>query len=396
MKPRVCFVVQRYGLEVNGGAELHCRQIAQHLKPYCDIEVLTTKAIDYMTWQDEYKNDEEDIEGIKVRRFSVSHPRCVETFNRVNQHFNESVHFSWKNQQLWIDEQGPYVPALTDYIGRHKDDYDVFVFFTYLYYTTVMGVPVVNDKAIVVPDAHDEPFLRMKIFERVFRTPKALFFNTYDEMRLVHKKYYNHYIKYEIGGAGVDVPSDVDSRRFKEKYGIDRYIIYVGRIDEGKNCPQLFRDFIDFKEKHPSDLKLVLMGKEVVPVPEHPDILSLGFVSEQDKFDGIAGAKLLVLPSRFESLSIVVLEAFSLNVPVLVNGECEVLKAHCVNSNAGLYYCGSEEFEQMLHDMLADEQILMQLGENGHRYVEDNYQWSVVISKLYGLIRYVMEQNVMD
>ena len=138
------------------------------------------------------------------------------------------------------------------------------------------------------------------------------------------------------------------------------------------------------------------MGKEVVPVPEHPDILSLGFVSEQDKFDGIAGAKLLVLPSRFESLSIVVLEAFSLKVPVLVNGECEVLKAHCVNSNAGLYYFGSEEFEQMLNFMLADEQILMQLGDNGCRYVEDNYQWSVVISKLYGLIRYVMEQNAMD
>lgn len=390
MKPKICFVVQRYGLEVNGGAELHCRQLAEHLLPYCNVEVMTTKAIDYMTWQDEYTADEEVINGIKVRRFGVAHPRDIHKFNTINYEFEVSPYFSTEKEQLWIDAQGPYVPALTDYIEQHKEDYDVFVFFTYLYYQSVMGLPMVKEKAIMVPDAHDEPFLRMKIFDNVFMKPKAFFFNTYDEVRLVHKKYYNHYIRYEIGGAGVDVPEIVSGERFRTKYNLNKYIIYVGRIDEGKNCSQLFRDFIEFKEKHPSDLKLVLMGKEVIKVPEHADIISLGFVSEEDKFDGIAGAHMLVLPSRFESLSIVVLEAFSLNVPVLVNGECEVLKSHCMLSNAGFYYKDTVEFEYMLDYLISHDALRKQMGKNGYEYVQKNYQWQVVIDKLYSLIQYVM------
>ena len=389
MRPKVCFVVQRYGLEVNGGAEQHCRSIAEHMLRYCDVDVLTTKAIDYTTWEDAYEADQEEINGVMVRRFGVEKPRVKEDFDTINYKFFVNATFDAVDEQAWIDKQGPLVPNLIDYIRAHQKDYDAFVFFTYLYYPTVMGVPVVRNKAIVVPDAHDEPFLRMKIFDHAFRLPKALFFNTFDEERLVHKKYYNHYIRCKVGGAGVEMPEKVDGAAFKEKYGLDRYIVYVGRIDEGKNCPQLFEDFIAFKKAHPSDLKLVLMGKEVVPVPQHPDIVSLGFVSEEDKFNGIAGAALLVLPSRFESLSIVVLEAFSLDIPVLVNGECQVLKSHCQISDGGFYYEGSEEFDAMLSYMLDHPEEMAQMGRNGHAYVDKYYQWDVVIDKLYGLIRYV-------
>ncbi len=393
MKPKVCFVVQRYGLEVNGGAELHCRQLAEHLLPFCDIDVLTTKAVSYVTWADEYTVDEEEINGVHVIRFGVEKPRVMDEFAQINARFVGGAPFGADDQNQWLDEQGPLVPSLIDHIRKKKNDYDVFVFFTYLYYQTVRGISVVREKAIVVPDAHDEPFLRMKLIERVFKMPKALFYNTEDERRLVHKKFYNHDIRSEIGGAGVEVPEVVDANRFKKKYGLDNYIIYVGRIDHGKNCPQLFEDFLKFKETDTTGLKLVLMGKEEVPVPKTTDIISLGFVSEEDKFDGIAGAKLLVLPSIFESLSIVVLEAFSLNVPVLVNGTCAVLKSHCVNSNAGFYYYTTQEFCEMLTYLLEHPKLLESMGQLGYKYVEENYQWHVVIEKLYSLILYVMRQN---
>jgi len=396
MRPKICFVVQRYGMEVNGGAELHCRQLAEHMLPCCDVEVLTSKAIDYMTWKDEYTQDTEVINGITVRRFSVDRPREANRFNTINQEFYDGIWTDTSKEQQWIDEQGPLVPKLIGYIKAHKNDYDVFIFFTYLYYQTVMGVQEVKDKAIVIPTAHDEPFLKMKIFERVFRFPKAFFFNTYEERRLVHKKYYNHFVRDDLGGVGVDIPEHVSAEDFVKKYKLENYIIYVGRIDEGKNCTQLFNDFIEYKQKHPSDLKLVLMGKEVISIPKHRDIISLGFVSDEDKFNGIAGAKLLVLPSKFESLSMVVLEAFSLDIPVLVNGQCEVLRAHCTKSNAGFYYYNSAEFEAMLDYMLSHRDVLTRMGKNGHHYVDENYQWDVIVKKLFRLICYVMAQNNVD
>lgn len=392
MKKKICCVVQRYGMEVNGGAELHCRQISERLTPFYDVEVLTTKAIDYVTWKDEYSEDEEILNSVKVRRFSVAVERNMDKFNEINNRFMLGQ-LPVIEEKDWMDAQGPYVPKLIEYITAHKRDYDVFIFFTYLYYQTVNGVPEVKEKAILVPDAHDEPFLRMEMFGKLFKQPKAMFFNTNDERILVRKKFQNWKVRCRIGGAGVDLPEDISSQRFSDKYGLENYMIYVGRIDTGKNCEQMFRDFIAYKEAYPGSLKLVLMGKSIIEIPKHPDIVPLGFVDDQDKFDGISGAKFLILPSVFESLSIVVLEAFSLGVPVLVNGACEVLKSHCQRSNGGLYYRNTNEFCATLHYMLHHHDVCSAMGEKGREYVNRYYQWDVVIRKLRGLIEYVMKSN---
>ena len=308
---KICFTVQRYGLEVNGGAELLTRQLAERMASDYDVHVFTTKAIDYMTWADEYDKDEEVIGGVTVHRFSVAKTRDQDEFDAINGRFL-STGLSQEEEEEWLKAQGPYVPALIDAIREGKDDYDVFLFCTYLYYTTVMGIREVADKAIVLPFAHNEPFLRMKMYDAVFKTPAAFLFETDEERALIRSKYNNYRIPFKFGGAGVDVPEDVSGDRFKAKYNLTNYMIYVGRIDEGKNCPELFEHFRRFKQTHPSDLKLVLLGKPVIKIPDDKDIVSLGFVSEQDKFDGIAGSSFLVLPSKFQSPSIVVLEAFSL------------------------------------------------------------------------------------
>lgn len=396
MKPKICFVVQRYGLEVNGGAELHCRQLAEHMVPYAQVEVLTSKAIKYTTWEDEYVNDIDEIHGIIVRRFPVIHPRNCEVFDPMATQLDYGVVLTSRQEKEWVEEQGPMVPGLIGYLKEHEADYDAFIFFTYLYYPTAMGVPVVGKKAIVIPTAHDEPYLRLRIFENVFRKASAFLFNTEEERCLINKKFKNHLTRSEIGGVGVDVPEHVDARRFKEKYKLDEYIIYVGRIDIGKNCNQLFADFEAYKKEYPSDLKLVLMGKEVIPIPKRTDIISLGFVDDTDKFNGIAGAKALILPSRFESLSMVVLEAFTQNIPVLVNGHCQVLKAHCLKSNGGFYYYNTEEFIQMLQYLLEHEAIATQMGINGHRYVDENYQWDIIVQKLLSLVHYIIDTNRND
>ena len=389
MKDKICFVVQRYGLEVNGGAELLCRLFAEHMKDMYEIDVVTTKAIDYVTWKDEYKSDVEDINGVTVRRFCVERERGP-NFGGINAEFMIKG-LSQKREHEWIDKQGPYVPKLVSYLKDHQNDYKVIIFFTYLYYPTVMGIKAVTQKSIVMPFAHDEPFLRMKIFDDVFLKPDGIVYSTDEEKKLINAKYHNEHIKSTLGGSGVDLPDSIDGCRFKKKYGLENYVVYVGRIDDGKNCGEMFNFFAEYQKCNPSDLKLVLMGKPVMPVPQRPDILSLGFVNDQDKFDGVAGAKALWLPSKFESLSMVVLEAMAVRTSVIVNGECEVLKGHCLKSNGAFYYNDYFEFEGELNYLLnpENEETIEQMKENAKRYVDENYQWDAITQRLQGLIESV-------
>lgn len=172
---------------------------------------------------------------------------------------------------------------------------------------------------------------------------------------------------------------------------MERYLIYVGRIDKSKGCAQLFQYFEEYKRRNPGTLKLVLMGKPVMEIPSHPDILPLGFVTDEEKYNGMAGAEALVLPSRFESLSLVVLESMSLGVPVVVNGKCDVLKEHCIRSNAGLYYRDYFEFEGTLNYLLNRTELRKQMGELGVEYVEKNYRWDKIVDRLSQMVEMVGE-----
>lgn len=162
---------------------------------------------------------------------------------------------------------------------------------------------------------------------------------------------------------------------------MDNYLIYVGRIDLGKDCPRMFEYFMEYKKRNNGNLKLVLMGKAVVDVPKHPDIINLGFVSDEDKFNGIKGAKALVLPSKYESLSISVLEAMRLSVPVIVNGRCDVLRGHCTKSNGGLYYNNYFEFEGSINYMLSHDVAYQEMQQNALSYVNKYFDWKIIMEK---------------
>lgn len=388
---RICFVVQRYGDEVNGGAEVHARQLAEHVAQYTDheVEVATTKAIDYVTWRNEYENDEDIVNGLKVHRFPVVNERVQEKFNKIS----EKVAVGQANadeQEKWMKLQGPECPALIEWLKANKDNYDRFVFLTYLYYTTYYGLQAVGKKAVLIPTAHEEWTIHIPMFRKMFELPGAFFYNTTEEKELVNRLFNTSDIPDNegIGGVGVEVPENVSAEAFREKFGIkDKFIIYVGRIDENKCCPELFTYFREYKNRHKdSSLKLVLAGKEIIKVPKADDIISLGFVSEEDKFNAIAASEFLVLPSRFESLSIVVLEALKLRRPALVTAGCNVLVGHCRRSNAALYYNGYYEFEGCIDYLLSHEDECRAMGENGVKYVDTNYSWKNIVDRLNGIM----------
>lgn len=380
---RIALVNQRYGLEVNGGSEYYTRLIAERLVDHYQVDVITTKAVDYTTWENSYTADEEDINGVHVRRFSVKECRAKD-FNEYNGKYLARIgagDFDEDAEKTWFQKQGPYCPDAIEYIKANKDNYDAFIFVTYLYYLSVMGMPEVAKKAIFIPTAHEEPFIHFRSFEKIFTLPKAYVFLTDEEKALVQGLFNCGNIPCKVMGTGVEIPCEPDEKAFREKYNIHGdYIIYVGRIDEGKDCPMMFKYFMEYKKRRPeSGLKLVLMGKPVCEIPKHKDILSLGFVSEEDKFSGISGAKALVLPSKFESLSISVLEAMTLSVPVIVNGICEVLKGHCLKSNGGLYYMNYFEFEGILDYIFSHDKEYEAMRSNARLYIDNNYRWEVIM-----------------
>jgi glycosyltransferase involved in cell wall biosynthesis len=379
---KLALVVQRYGLEINGGAELHCRWIAERLGKYAETEVLTTKAVDYLTWKNALPADEERINGIRVRRFPVARPRRPEKFGRLQNQLLADAGHSEADELRWLDEEGPLSPSLIDFIREREADYDYFVFFSYRYYHSYWGIRAVPHKSILVPTAERDPVIGLGIFRDLFRLPRAFIYNSVEERRMINAASGNEGVFGDIVGVGSEVPAAPSAEAFRGRHGVDSpYLIYIGRVDENKGCHTLFEYFIRYKKEAPSGLKLVLAGSTVMRIPAHPDILYLGFMREDDKFDALAGAELLVMPSFFESLSMVTLEAWAIGKPVLANALCDVLKGQCLRSNGGLFYENYPEFREGLSLLLSSPRLRQTLGDNGRKYFEANYRWEVIEKK---------------
>lgn len=387
---RIAFVVQRYGPEVNGGAELLCRWVAERLARHHETQVLTTCAQDYIRWENVYRPGEEEINGVRVRRFPVDRPRNWRRFQRLNHRVLTRPH-ALPDEIEWMRQQGPTTTRLLEAVEQERDGIDAFVFVTYLYFTTYFGLQIVPQRALLVPTAHDEPTLYLPLFRSVFHLPRHIVYNTDAEKDLVQRVFGNDRVPCSVVGTGVNVPPDVQGGRFRHRTGIEGdFLLYAGRIDESKNVGELFETFARFKETHPSHLKLVLMGRGISPIPQRDDVVALGFVPELDKFDAMQAAAAVVVPSRYESLSMAVLEAWTVETPVLVNATCQVLREQCARGNGGLAYAGYEEFALGLQTLLGSPRLRERLGRQGRAYVDEHYSWETVERKYLDAIEQVV------
>lgn len=385
MKPRVAFVVQRYGLEVNGGAELLCRSIAELMTDVWDVTVFTTRALDYYTWENHYPEGEEIINGVAVQRFPVKKPRNIKKFNKLSEKIYGRPH-SAEDELNWMRAQGPDAPDLVEKIKVDKDRFNLFIFFTYLYGTTYWSLPHVSHKSLLVPTAHDEPPIYLSLFNEFFAKPEGFIFSSPEEKVFLKNKFNIDTSLSDVIGVGIRFDPAIGGKNFIAANLPDHYVIYVGRIDGSKGCPQLFEYWQRYKAKRKNNLQLVLVGRPQMKIPRRKDIVSLGFISEEEKFHAIAGAQCLIMPSFFESLSIVLLEAWLCGRPVLVNGKCDVLKGQCQRSNGGLWYQNYDEFEACLNFLLNENETALKMATNGKRFVESHYSWDKIKAKYIRLI----------
>lgn len=395
---RIAFINQRYGMEVAGGSESYTRAMAEKLSEYLkdtgSVEVLTSKALSYTTWEDHYEKDVEEIGGVTVRRFSAKHKRS-RVLQRGTGILMRHFHMHFKRlEELRLKARGPYVPGLVSYIKKHKDEYDAFVFVTYLYYPAYFGAREVYDKAWFIPTAHDEEPIYMNIYKELFTRVRGIVYLTGEEKEFTERLFGNQRVPNRVLGMGISVKEEADGERFRSKYGIDGdYLIFAGRIEKNKGCGELIDYFIRYQRevfgeegktekagKKGDGLTLVLMGKNSMELPKREDIRYVGFVSDGDKYDGMKGAKVICLPSRYESFSISLLEGMAYGNPALVNGNCEVLKGHMERSGGGFSYTGYEEFKEGLTKLL-EPFVNEETGKRAAAYVREEYGWDRIIGR---------------
>ena len=412
---RIGFVVQRYGTEILGGSEYHCRLIAERLAVKHHVEVLTTCAADYITWKNEYPEGSDRVRSVTVRRFANARTRDIQAFNRYSEWIFNNAH-SAEDELEWLRQQGPWSPALIEFLERGHHQYDVLVFFTYLYAPTVLGIKVAPHKSILVPTAHDEPAIRLDMYRELFSLPAGLAYNTESERRFLTTHFSIRAVEEETVGCGVDLPHPPGFARepagegdapspsdeeggpdesspsfrphlaqrgtvFRRRHRLHGpFALYGGRIDPGKGCEELIEYFSTYVQEG-GDASLVLMGVKLMPLPEEAFIRFAGRLSDQERLQALEAATVVVVPSPYESLSLLALESFAVGTPILANARSEVLVDHCHNSNAGLYYADRDEFTEALKLLIADHRMRAVMGRNGRHYVRQNYRWDVILGK---------------
>jgi glycosyltransferase involved in cell wall biosynthesis len=389
---KLAFVVQRYGAEIAGGSETHCRELARRLSSHHEITILTTCARDYITWRNAYPPGESIHDGVRVVRFRVARPRNLDRFAELSdQAFDGGA--PRQLQEAWFRANGPDAPALLEHLARHGRDYDLVLFWTFRYAPSYFGVPLVRERAVLVPTAEEDPAMSLDVLETFFRQPAGFLFMTPEEQALVSARAGRDLVPAAIVGIGIDPavqqPSGAEILR---RHGIDSdYVLYLGRVDRNKGCDTLLEYFQAYAAARDA-ATLVLAGPQAMQVPPHPRIRATGYVSDELREALLAHARLLVVPSRYESLSIVLLEAWNHGVPALVNARCRVLQGQVRRANGGLYYRSATEFAEALDWLLTRPDLRDVLGRQGRAYVDREYRWPTVIERVERLLEEVAGQ----
>lgn len=371
----VLVVVQRYG-DVVGGSEGHARTTAIRLALRHTVEVATTTAQDYWTWANHFPAGDTTLDGIRVRRFPVAAGRRSD-FKEIEKRVLTERH-RLADEQEWLAAQGPHCPALLDFLHDEGGAYDAILFYTYIYEPTAAGLPIVPERAALISTAHDEAALGLAPYRALFHMPRAFGFLTPEERDLVQRRFGNAHIPYEILGIGMDpapavAAGDADRER--------PVLLYLGQVSEGKGVDELM-SLWDARRAAGGRGTLVLAGTTRMSVPKRDDVVVLGRVSDDEKWSLLASADALVLPSRFESLGIVLLEAWQVGTPVLVPRTNAVTSGQVGRSRGGAVY-DADSFADALASVVADRDAV---GARGHRWVTRECSWDAYDERLERLL----------
>lgn len=405
---KIGFIVCQYGDEVNGGAEIHCKMIAERLTPYYEVDVLTSTIINYTSFESYYQEGKTVINGVNVFRFKsdpfnrIKHESIraksklgrkvrrilfriglLETFANIYPKWN----LSKRQEKKVLESHGFYSSALLSYLENNADSYKKFILLSYPYpHTYFVGSKYAN-KSILIPTAHNEGDLFRSLQTELFTGIKHIAFNTEAEKQLCKRVFGKHMSPNSIVAVGVDITQPISKETLYAKFNLpQKYILYFGRIAPEK-IGNLLAWFTSYKETTNNSIELVLTGRLFMPKYEHSAISYTDFVTEAEKTALIKNAQLIINPSDKESLSLLLLETMELGKLALVNGKSEVMKQHCIDSNFACdYYLSKSDFLQKLTIMLDENHDKEMMANKAKKYVRENYSWNIIIEKLRALI----------
>lgn len=390
---RVAVVIPWFGKDISGGAENAAYGLVSALADYApdiDVEVLTSTLPEFaQDWnRPTYVEGLNEEEGMAVRRFHpTTHDRTV--FDFINGTFLMpggtapllSSDGSYRSPlpaclESFYLKRMVSCPGLIAHIEQNWDAYDAFAFIPYMFATTVLGCAVAGPKAMLIPCQHDERYAYMKLYSRVFSNVGAVLCHVRSESALFRRLYPD---APEPRALGVQVDTTVASgnaERFREKYGIKGpFILYAGRQVSGKNVPLLIEYFREFRRNHPdwADLHLVLVGKGDLDYSKEPGVRTLGFIPPQDKIDAYRAATALIMLSVNESFSIVLMESWLQETPVVVSAACDVTRDHVEDSGGGVAVADSGSFAAAILHWLKHPDEASHCGKRGRDYVLEHY-----------------------
>lgn len=394
---KIAFVIPWYAEKIPGGAEMETREVTKHLKAAgMDVEILTTCVREFVSdWSEDYYPEGDDVVlGIPVKRFKVR-KRDTQAFDEVNLKLMNGTMPTADEEQTFITEM-INSPGLIDYISTHKDEYTAFVYIPYMFGTTYYGVKACPEKAVMIPCFHNEAYIYMSIFRKMYSQAAGMIFNARPELELTERVYDTKNVEKIVMGIGMDIDLTTDPQAFRKKFGINEpFIIYAGRKDIGKNVHTLLKYFGEYKKRNPSDLRLVLIGGGKIDIPKSAEkyVTDLGFVDMQDKYNATGAAEFLCQPSKNESFSLVIMESWLCGRPVLVHEKCDVTTNFCRESQGGLFFNDYFEFEGCLDYFLNNKEAAAQMGENGRKYVREHFDWNVITERYREFFEKIDERN---
>ncbi len=400
---KIGFVIPWYADGIPGGAEMELREVASHLHyAGVNVEILTTCVREFSAdWSVNYYKAGEDktANGMTIRRFQAR-KRDTAAFDAVNAKLMSGARISVEEEDIFLREM-VNSPELYTYLREKSDEYSLYVFIPYMFGTTYNGVLACPEKSVLIPCFHDEAYAHMKRFAEVFPKAAGMIFNARPEAELAEQLYgfSESGTSTIVMGIGMDTSITSDPAAFREKFGInERFILYAGRKDEGKNVHTLVKYFAEYISRNETDLRLVLIGGGEIDIPEelvkNGRIIDLGFVDRQDKYNAMGASEFLCQPSKNESFSLVIMESWLCGRPVLVHEDCAVTRNFVSESNGGLYFGNYFEFEACADYITEHKNDAWLMGCNGREYVRSNFDWDVIVDKYKKFFGEILGENI--
>jgi O-antigen biosynthesis protein len=377
---RLLWVVPRFGKTTVGGAERLVGELAVHATPdgwYS--EVATTCAVDHYTWANELPPGETRENGVVVRRFEVG-PRDGARYEELHPRILGGT-ASYAEELEWL-AHSVWSPGLQDFLEREAAAYALVLFAPYLFGTTLWGAAIDPARSALVPCLHDEPYVRLTTVRRILESVRGCVFNSEAERRLAKQLYAVR--DGGVVGMGFEPRTEPPTERFAEPRGIGPYLLYAGRIEEGKRVHIAVEYAVRHAKERQDAPRLALIGSGTYEPPEEAAgiIVQAGFLNDEERRAAYAEAIALVNPSHMESFSIVLMEAWLEGTPGLVSANSDVLREHVEESGGGLTFDSYESYRDAVNSLLDDDGLAGRLGEAGRDYVHRAYSWPSVRDRL--------------